>query len=94
MGDSGTANANAAAVRDAYLSYASGEPHDVWLMLGDNAYPAGTDARYQTAVFNMYSQLLRNTVLWSTVGNHDAMSATSATQSGPYDDMFSLPTAG
>ncbi len=94
LGDSGTANANAAAVRDAYLGYTGSRGTDLLLMLGDNAYPDGTDAQYQAAVFNMYPTVLRNTVLWPTLGNHDGHSADSATQTGPYYDIFTLPTQG
>src|SRR4029434_7605671 len=43
LGDSGTANHAAKAVRDAYYSFAGARATDVWLMLGDNAYPNGTD---------------------------------------------------
>ena len=63
-------------------------------MLGDNAYTEGTDAQYQTAVFDTYSDMLRKSVLWPAFGNHDALSASSVTQSGPYYDIFSLPTTG
>ena len=94
VGDSGTVNASAVAVRDAYLAYTGSRGTDLWLMLGDNAYPDGTDAQYQAAVFNMYPGVLRNTVLWPTLGNHDGHSADSATQSGPYYDIFTLPTQG
>jgi len=95
LGDSGTANANAAAVRDAYTGYNAGSTQaDVWLMLGDNAYNDGTDAEYQAAVFNMYPDTLKNSVLWSTLGNHDGYSASSATQSGPYYDIHTFPTGG
>ncbi len=94
IGDSGTADSNARRVRDAYLSYSSGRETDLWLMLGDNAYPDGTDSQYQSAVFNTYPSLLRNTVLWPTLGNHDGHSADSANQSGPYYDIFSLPRNG
>lgn len=94
VGDSGTANANAAAVRDAYLASGLGVPPDVWLMLGDNAYPDGTDAQYQAAVFDMYPSLLRQVAVWPAFGNHDAHSASSLDQTGPYFDMFSLPTLG
>ena len=94
LGDSGTANSNAAAVRDAFINY-NGSPHaDVWLMLGDNAYNDGTDSEYQAAVFDMYPENLRNSVLWSTLGNHDGHTADSASQSGPYYDIFTLPTDG
>ena len=91
IGDSGTADANAAAVRDAYLNFTGTRHTDLWLMLGDNAYESGTDAEYQNAVFNMYPTLLRQSVLWPTLGNHDSVSSDSASQSGPYFDIFSLP---
>jgi len=35
--------------------------------------------------------VLRGSVLWPTLGNHDAHSADSATESGPYFDNFTLP---
>jgi hypothetical protein len=94
IGDSGTANANAAAVRDAYLNFTGTRHTDLWLMLGDNAYQSGTDAEYQNAVFNMYPTLLRQSVVWPTLGNHDGATANSATQSGPYYDIFTLPKNG
>lgn len=94
IGDSGTANSNAAAVRDAYLNFAGTRHTDLWLMLGDNAYQSGTDAEYQAAVFNIYPTLLRQSVVWPTLGNHDGASADSATQSGPYYDIFTLPKNG
>src|SRR6185503_15998348 len=93
LGDSGTANSSAQAVRNAYYSYAGTSPTDVWLMLGDNAYPDGTDSDYQSAVFNMYPTMLRKTVLWPTLGNHDGHSADSGSQSGPYYNIFTLPKA-
>ncbi len=93
-GDSGTADANARAVRDSYLAFAAGRATDVWLMLGDNAYDNGTDAEYQAAVFDVFPGILRNTFLWPTLGNHDGYSASSATQTGPYYDIFTLPGAG
>ncbi len=94
IGDAGTANADARAVRDAYLGFLDAENTDLLLMLGDNAYNDGTDSEYQGAVFDMYPQLLRNMVTWSTLGNHDGHTADSATQTGPYYDIFTLPTAG
>jgi hypothetical protein len=92
LGDSGTANANAQAVANAYASFAGSTHTDLWLMLGDNAYSTGTDSEYQAAVFDMYPEMLRKSVLWTTLGNHDGHTADSATQSGPYYDIFTLPT--
>lgn len=96
IGDSGTGNANADAVYDAFLGFAavSGRAADLWLMLGDNAYAEGTDSEYQDAVFETYPALLETTWLWPAFGNHDSLSADSATQTGPYFDIFTLPTAG
>ncbi len=93
IGDSGTANADARDVRDAYLAWSGSDPADFWIMLGDNAYNDGTDAEYQAAVFNTYPQILRQLPLWSTLGNHDGHTADSATQTGPYYDIFNLPKA-
>jgi len=94
IGDSGTANLNALAVKDAYLAYTGATSTDLWLMLGDNAYSDGKQSEYQAAVFNIYPELLKNTPLWPTLGNHDGHTAISATQTGPYYDIFTLPTAG
>ena len=94
LGDSGTADANARAVRDAYFAYTAARHTDLWLMLGDNAYQDGTDAEHQGAVFDMYPSMLQKSVLWPTYGNHDGQAANSSTQTGPYYDIFSLPTQG
>ena len=92
LGDSGTADANAAAVRNAFTRFNGGTHADVLLMLGDNAYDFGTDDEYQAAVFDMYPDILRNSVIWPTLGNHDAHSADSESQSGDYYDIFTLPS--
>jgi hypothetical protein len=91
LGDSGTADSSAMAVRDAYYNFTGTTHTNFWLMLGDNAYNSGTDTEYQTAVFNIYQTMLRKSVLWPTLGNHDGISADSATQTGPYYDIFKLP---
>ncbi|MDO8540025.1 MAG: metallophosphoesterase family protein [Opitutaceae bacterium] len=99
IGDAGTASAKGneglqAKVRDAYYNFTGVRPTDVFLQLGDNAYSTGTDAEYQIAVFDMYKDILRKVVTWPTLGNHDAGSAMSVTQSGVYYDIFTLPTLG
>ncbi|MFN0152351.1 MAG: metallophosphoesterase [bacterium] len=89
IGDSGRGNAGARAVRDAYFDFAADRDTDLWLMLGDNAYNSGTDAEYQAGVFDVYGDILRNSVLWPTRGNHDGV------YPGPnndYYDIFSMPT--
>lgn len=95
LGDCGTGNVNARAVRDAYYNYMGTNYTDAILMLGDNAYNSGTDGEYQTAVFqNMYEGILKNSVLWSCPGNHDLYTANSGAESGPYYDIFSFPRDG
>jgi hypothetical protein len=92
LGDPGTKGATQLAVRDAYTKFAGDRTADLCLLLGDNAYPDGTDADYQKAIFEVYPEMLRTTPLWSTLGNHDGHSANSITQSGPYYDIFTFPT--
>lgn len=95
LGDCGSANNNQRAVRDAYYNYIGPNHTDIMLFLGDNAYQDGTDSEYQNAVFeNMYEAMLSKTVAWSTIGNHDAHSASPSNQSGPYFDIFSFPKQG
>jgi len=93
LGDSGTADVNAQHVRAAYEAFTGARHTDLWLMLGDNAYTSGSDGEYQIAVFEMYPSMLARSVLWPTLGNHDARGADPTTQSSPYLDIFSLPTA-
>ncbi|MCG8605121.1 phytase [bacterium] len=96
LGDSGTKNSNAEAVRDAYYEYTSDRHTDLWLMLGDNAYGDGTDEQYQAAVFDMYPEMLRKSVLWPTRGNHDRAPRDDFDDwtGGTYYDIFNLPIAG
>ena len=94
VGDSGTRTTNQAAVRDAYLQYTGDRRADAMLMLGDNAYDFGTDKEYQGSVFDMYAAILQHVCLWPTLGNHDARSCSSATQTGVYYGIFSLPRQG
>ena len=93
VGDSGTADANARAVRDAYTNFAGTRDTNLWLMLGDNAYQNGLDHEYQAAVFDTYRDMLRRTVLWPAYGNHDGYGSDAATNTGPYFNMFTLPKA-
>jgi hypothetical protein len=58
-------------VRDAYYNYTGARDTDVWLLLGDNAYQLGTDDEYQRGFFDVYPDMLRKTVVWSTIGNHE-----------------------
>ncbi|QQR89321.1 MAG: metallophosphoesterase family protein [Myxococcales bacterium] len=95
IGDSGQAGSGQRAVRDHYLQYTGEQGTDVWIMLGDNAYSNGTDQDFQDAVFDPsgtdgYAELLRQQVVWPTIGNHEHTGNSNA----PYFDIFTLPTQG
>ncbi|MFC2125176.1 metallophosphoesterase [Bacteroidota bacterium] len=95
LGDFGTGDPFAKAVKKGYLKYRKKNHTDLWLMLGDIAYYNGSDEEFQQGLFDdIYDELFRNTVSWPTVGNHDGRSANSEYQSGPYYDIFSLPVRG
>jgi len=93
LGDSGTADASAAAVRNGFDEYAGSRNADLMVMLGDNAYRSGTDSEYQDAVFDMYPEHLRQMPLWPTMGNHDAIDIIF-NPPGAYYSLFTLPTSG
>lgn len=62
------------AVRDGAMRYIAengGEPIDMLLMLGDNAYLNGSDFNYQQGMFDLYTNLLKKVSAWSTIGNHE-----------------------
>jgi acid phosphatase type 7 len=94
LGDAGTQTGSQIAVRDAYYGFTGTRHTDMWLMLGDNAYNVGSDTEYQGAVFNMYPTMLRKSVLFSTLGNHETAQATAYVDTYPYFGIFTLPTAG
>jgi hypothetical protein len=94
VGDSGTGDLNQAAVRDAMLAHTASDLPDIFLHLGDMAYYSGTDPEFSAGFFTPYQDILRHTVCWPTLGNHEGVSASSATQSGPYYQSYVLPTAG
>jgi len=100
IGDSGTGNANARAVYNAYREFTADRQTDVWLMLGDNAYGEGTDQQFQNAVFNIYNPLLHTTCLWPAVGNHETYWARkddnplTKNQADPYLAIFDMPSQG
>ena len=94
LGDAGVGWAPQYWVRDAFTAFAAARPADAVLLLGDNAYFTGTDREYQNGLFDVYAATLRSTPTWSTMGNHDAASASSATGTGVYYDAFVLPANG
>lgn len=80
VGDSGTQSeegheGEAAAVLAGFEQYnathGGGEPLDLFLALGDNAYVAGTDAQWQESFFEIYPDILRTAPVYTTIGNHE-----------------------
>ena len=92
IGDAGTGTASQTSVRDAYSAFNGTRETDLWLVLGDNAYEAGSDAEYQAKHFAVYPSMLKSAVSWYTLGNHDA--GTGSIGAHPYHTMFSFPTTG
>lgn len=56
---------------ETYNAANGGEPVDLFLALGDNAYLAGTDAQWQGAFFDIYPAILKSAFLLTTIGNHE-----------------------
>jgi hypothetical protein len=71
VGNSGQATREQKRVTDAYLNQRGEHPADVFLALGDNGDPNGTDLEYQRALFDSYAGVLKNTPIWPTAGNRD-----------------------
>jgi hypothetical protein len=91
VGDSGYKNSRSDAVREGFRSFTGSKYTNVFLMLGDNAYPNGTDYEHDKGLFNPMQMFLRQSPLFPTFGAHDALSSDSYNQSGPYYRSFSLP---
>ena len=93
IGDSGQPGEISLAVRDAMLNWVEQNPRkgneyiNLWLSLGDIAYRSGTNEQFQAALFDTYTDILRNQALWPAYGNHDARRWT-------YFKLFTLPEAG
>ncbi len=94
VGDSGTGDAIQAGVRDAMLDHVGAYRPQIFLHVGDMAYLSGTDQEFTDHFFAPYAGILRSATIWPAIGNHEGMSASSATQTGPYYDAYVLPKAG
>ena len=81
-------------VRDTYLEFAGESPAQHWILLGDLAYPSGSDAQYSVAFFETFRDMLRNIFAWPAPGNHEFGESRSSSQTGPYFEAFTLPMRG
>jgi hypothetical protein len=94
FGDCGKAGVTQTAVLNAYLKYTGGNPAELLLLLGDNAYDDGLDNEYQSEFFKPYqTTILRNHVVFPNPGNHEYHSTSPAARTAPYYKIFSMPTA-
>ena len=96
LGDSGENSVNQRNVRDAMLTETALNPPvpNLILHMGDIAYESGTDAEFTTKHFAVYQDILRQTPLWPTLGNHEALSVTTSFGIGPYYEAHVLPSSG
>ena len=94
VGDSGNGSEAQIAGFDAMRNFveADGKPVDAYLHLGDMAYNVGADDEFTSNFFDIYTKLLRNTVVWPTLGNHEGARSSGLLQVGPYFDAYAVPT--
>lgn len=74
-----------------------GSTVDAWLLLGDNAYNAGTDTEYDNNFFAPYgTSILKNHFLYPAPGNHDYanLNANRTLRNLPYYNNFKMPANG
>ena len=96
VGDSGTGDARQAAVYQAMRDHVTKQKHrlDLYVHVGDMAYPSGTDDEFQRTFFDIYQPTLRNTVCWASMGNHEGKTSKGLLGIGPYYDAYVCPKRG
>ena len=101
FGDCGNNSVNQRNVRDQMIQRLGGNDLQAWLLLGDNTYPDGTDAEFQTNFFNVYKDnLLKKYPLFPAPGNHDyhdiefSAAVAQKTHAVAYYQNFSMPSEG
>ena len=101
FGDCGNNSINQRNVRDQFIRYLGPNYLTAWILLGDNCYPDGTDAEFQSNFFNIYKDdLLKKYPLFPAPGNHDyhdiefSAAVAQKTHSVAYYQDFSVPENG
>jgi len=96
LGDSGKGTLDQVMVFDAMRDYTAltARPVNHFLHVGDMAYDDGRDWEFQSYFFEPYQALLRNTVCWPALGNHEGVNSRGMSGTGPYFDAYVVPTAG
>ena len=98
-GDFGNGSQAQKDVRDAFKNYSDKSTTNLWIWLGDNAYASGTDAQYQSYVFDVYPEQLKQIPLYPSPGNHDYanvgyQSVNALTTNFDYYSLFTMPQSG
>jgi acid phosphatase type 7 len=101
FGDCGQNSVLHRTVRDQFIKYLGNNTLTSWMLLGDNAYPDGEDAQYQTNFFNIHKDnLLKKYPLFPVPGNHDyhdiefSNAVAQKTHEVAYYNNFSMPVDG
>ncbi len=79
-------NLDAVSVKNSFLNYTGSRFVDLTLNTGDLGGIYGSDAELQVGFFDTYPEILRQSMLWPCIGNHE--------QTATWNAAFSLPTAG
>jgi hypothetical protein len=93
LGNVGTGDSNEIAVLNGYQTFTGTNQTHLMMLLGNNAYPSGTDSDYQTDLFNLYTTMLRQVSVIPTLGVIDTAGSTNPPSSLPYFNIFTLPSA-
>ncbi len=96
VGDGGNGTSTQVNVMNAMVTENGGVSPDMAIYLGDIAYGSGTDSEFTNNYFGQYEPVIRNTVVWPTLGNHEGQSTVSGDpgpSTGPYYEAFVLPDA-
>lgn len=70
------------------------KPVDAYVHVGDMAYNGGGDAEFSANFFGVYTDLLRTTCCWPSMGNHEGSNSSGSSGIGPYFDAYVMPTRG
>lgn len=99
LGDGGQPGTGQSNVHSTFLNSGFRDSLDMILMLGDNAYSDGLDDEFQDGLFDtQLDSVIRNTPMYSCVGNHEVRYVTahsvSSPESTPYYQIYNFPTQG
>lgn len=94
IGDAGTGNEIAFAVQEAIARELAEHPAHAVLVLGDYAYPTGSEAEMQEGLFDVFGGIMARVPFWPVLGNHEEKRSFPVAQEGPYFEHFTLPTRG